>query len=195
MDAKAQAEGAKRVRHCLVDPLMRRGLVKPASLTKAQFAEMVDDLCARLAYMTEPGLRALEEHAAQRPAGRDKDRLPIANDILKWAAQIEPPADDASPLIRAAFGHAMGKAAIQDGWAPELLAELKKIRQWPSRYAVTEIKTRADDAIRRFARCAEDLSRGWDLSPENAEFYRRRDAAIQKCQAIRDLALKAEDAA
>ncbi|MBL3598085.1 hypothetical protein JMM63_21485, partial [Rhodovulum sulfidophilum] len=79
MDAREQAEGEKRVRDLLVEPLLRRGLVKPGAMTKAQFEEMLADLAKRLAYMSGPNLAALEEMAAAQPGGKDRDRFPIAN--------------------------------------------------------------------------------------------------------------------
>jgi len=116
MDSTEQASGEKRVREVLVEPLLCRGLAKPSSLTKDQFEAMIDDLCKRLAYMTGESLAALEEVVASNPGGKDKDRLPIANAILGWAAQIQPPGDDASPLIRAVFANALGADALAGGW-------------------------------------------------------------------------------
>ena len=59
MNSAEQAAGEKRVREMLVTPLLRRGLTKPSSLTKDQFEDMVQDLCARLAYMSDVNLAAL----------------------------------------------------------------------------------------------------------------------------------------
>ena len=111
-----------RVRARLVGPLLRRGLAKPASLTNEAFATMCDDLCQRLAYMSMANLAALEEVAADQPSGKQADRFPIAQKLLKLAADIQPPDDSASPLIRAVFAAALGRDAIAGGWAPELLA-------------------------------------------------------------------------
>ncbi|OLS45956.1 hypothetical protein BV509_17405 [Rhodovulum sulfidophilum] len=154
MDAKEQAEGEKRVRDLLIGPLLRRGLVKPGAMTKAQFEEMLADLAKRLAYMSAPNLAALEEMAAAAPGGKDRDRFPIANAILKAATQIQPPADDASPLIRAVFAHAVGRQALAEGWAPELLDDLRHNRRWPGGYALGQIRQAAGEALRRHApRC------------------------------------------
>jgi len=48
MNSTEQAAGEKRVREQLVTPLLRCGLTKTSSLTKDQFEDMVQDLCARL---------------------------------------------------------------------------------------------------------------------------------------------------
>ncbi|MDN3712186.1 hypothetical protein QWZ10_10985 [Paracoccus cavernae] len=91
MNSEEQAQGEKRVMQMLVDPLKRRGLAKPSALTVAQFDEMIEGLCQRLAYMSAGSLMALEEQAAASPGGKDRDRFPIANQILQWAADIQPP--------------------------------------------------------------------------------------------------------
>ncbi len=184
MDISQQADGEKRVEMLLVHPLQRRGLAKPGSLTKAQFEEMIKDLCARLAYMSAPNLMALEEQAASNPGGKDRDRFPIGNRVLDWAGQIQPPGDEASPLIRAVFAAQLGADAIIGGWAPELLVELKKMRRWPNAYAVSQIKTQAGDSVTRMVRADEALARGDQLPPELASWRERRLAALRKCQDI-----------
>jgi hypothetical protein len=184
MDSGEQAEGEKRVKRVLIEPLMRRGLAKPSSLTKAQFDEMVEDLCQRLAYMAEINLAALEEQVAASPAGKDRDRLPIANVILDWAGQIQPPVDDGSPLIRAIFANPLGQDALTGGWAPELLIEVRKARRWPGAFAVSQIKDRARDAMRQMEDLDRALSRGDDLSTDKARWRAARLAMIEKCRQI-----------
>lgn len=187
MDSAEQAMGEKKVKGVLVDPLMRRGLAKPTSLTKAQFGDMVEDLCARLAYMTDANLMALEEHAAANAGGKDKDRFPIGQRILEWAAQIQPPGDDASPLIRAVFAHQLGLDALAGGWAPELLVELRGSRRWPGSWAVRSIKDKADGALRLMRDLDARLVRGDVLAPAEDQWRSRRLATIAKCRRIADL--------
>ncbi|MBL3562038.1 hypothetical protein [Rhodovulum sulfidophilum] len=186
MDAREQAEGEKRVRDLLVEPLLRRGLVKPGAMTKAQFEEMLADLAKRLAYMSGPNLAALEEMAAAQPGGKDRDRFPISNAILKAAAQIQPPADDASPLIRAVFAHAVGRQALAEGWAPELLDDLRHNRRWPRSYALGQIRQAAGEALRRHAHLAG--AGPGQLSPAEAGWLRDREARLAHCRSIADLA-------
>jgi hypothetical protein len=184
MDISQQADGEKRVEMLLINPLQRRGLAKPGSLTKAQFEEMVKDLCARLAYMSAPNLMALEEQAASNPGGKDRDRFPISNRILDWAGQIQPPGDEASPLIRAVFAAQLGADALAGGWAPELLVELKKNRRWPNAYVINQIKQGAGDSVTRMVRSDEALARGDTLSADVAAWRDRRIAALQRCRDI-----------
>lgn len=187
MDSAAQADGEKRVNQLLIEPLMRRGLARPTSITKVQFLDMVHDLCARLAYMNDPNLMALEEQAAGNPGGKGRDRFPIANRILEWAAQIQPPGDEASPLIRAVFAAQLGQDALAGGWAPELLLELKKSRRWPNTYIVSQIKGAAGDSIRQMRRCDDVLAGGDALTPDDAGRHAKRLAIIQKCRGIAQL--------
>lgn len=187
MDSAEQENGERRVKGVLIDPLMRRGLTKPASLTKAQFGDMVEDLCARLAYMTDANLMALEEQAAANAGGKEKDRFPIGQRILEWAAQIQPPGDDASPLIRAVFAHQLGRDALVGGWAPELLAEVRGSRRWPGAWQVKTLKEKADAAVRHMWDLDATLERGDVLTPAEERWRSQRLAIIAKCQKIADL--------
>lgn len=188
MDSESQAAGEARVRDLLVKPLLKRGLAKPGSLTRAQFEEMTGDLCARLAYMSPENLSALEEVAAGRPSGKDQDRFPIANKILEWAGQIEPPRDDASPLIRAVFNHPLGRDAVAAGWAPELLDELRRNRRWPSPFVVKTVRDTAEEQIRRLQDVERRIVRDGDVPPEQAAWRSRRLAMLDKCRRISEMA-------
>jgi len=187
MDSAAQADGEKRVKQFLIEPLQLRGLAKPTTLTKVQFDDMVKDLCARLAYMTDLNLQALEDQCAGNAGGKGKDRFPIANHILDWAGQIQSPEGDGSPLIRAVFSQSLGLDALTQGWAPELLSELKQSRRWPKPFVVRLIRDRAENAIRQMRSVEERLARGTDVPPNEADWRNRRLAIIRRCQAIADL--------
>lgn len=184
MDSAEQATGEKRVRRVLIDPLLRRGLAKPSGLTRAQFDDMVNDMCARLAYMSETNLMALEEEAAGMAGGKEKDRFPIANKLLERAAHIQPPGDDASPLIRAVFAGQLGQDALAGGWAPELLQELRKSRRWPGAYMVKTIKDSASDSLRRLRDLDARLVRGDELTPSEDRWRASRLAVHAKCEHI-----------
>lgn len=188
MDSKEQAAREKQVQTLLIDALERRGLARPSTLTRAQYEDMCRDMCQKLAYMTDISLQALEEQVAANPAGKDRDRMPIANRILEWAGAIQPPEDGASPLMRAVFAHDLGRAAITEGWAPELLAYLRDKRMWPTPYAMSLIKEKADPARRQMMLIEERQSYGRELTPADEAFLARRRASIEKCKRIADLA-------
>ena len=184
MNSEEQAQGEKRVMRLLVEPLKLRGLAKPAALTVAGFEDMVHDMCARLAYMTEASLMALEEQVAANPGGKDRDRFPISNLILSWAADIQPPGDGASPLIRAVFAHACGQTALAEGWAPELLAELRKTRRWPGSWALKTVRDAAGGALRRMHDLDARLAREGELPPPDRDWRDQRVAVIRRCREI-----------
>lgn len=192
MDSAEQAEGEKRVKRLLIEPLMKRGLAKPSTLTKAGFEDMVKDLCSRLAYMTDQSLLALEDQCAGNAGGKEKDRFPIANHILEWAATVQQPGSEASPLVRAVFAAPLGLDALAGGWAPELLGELKKTRRWPSSFVVGRIRERADNAIRQMQTFEDRLARRIDLAPSEAAWRDRRLSTLRKCQEISDLGARQE---
>lgn len=184
MNSEDQAQGEKRVMRLLVEPLKLRGLAKPAALTVSGFEDMIGDMCARLAYMSEGSLMALEEQVAANPGGKDRDRFPIANAILGWAAEIQPPGDGASPLIRAVFTHACGQGALAEGWAPELLAELRKTRRWPGAWTLKTIREGASSASRRLQDLDYRLAREGELGRADQEWRDQRIAANQRCRDI-----------
>ncbi|MFP3384404.1 hypothetical protein [Tritonibacter sp. SIMBA_163] len=191
MDAKEQAAGAVRVRQLLIEPLVRLGLAKPSKLTVARFDVMITDLCGKLAYMNDLNLAALAEQVASMPGGKGQDQFPIAAKILQWAAAIQPPPDDASPLFRAVFAHPLGQAALKEGWAPELLGHLRRVRIWPRDYDLNQIRSKAEDARRQIVRQDERVARGGTLSDADWNFRKARRQAQDKCQRIAALVAEA----
>lgn len=187
MDMAEQAAGEKRVRGALIDPLMRRGLMRPAGMKVEAFEAMLAELCAKLAYMSDLNLAALEEDAATMAGGKDKDRFPVGQRILERAGQIQPPGDDASPLIRAVFANQLGADALAGGWAPELLADLRQSRRWPGAFVVKTIKDRADDPLRRMRDIEMRRSRGDVLTAAEDDWRSRRMAAMDRCRRIAEL--------
>jgi len=192
MDSTQQAEGEARVRRGLVEPLLRRGLARPGSLTVAMFEEMLDDLCARLAYMSELSLGALEEEAAGLAGGKARDRFPISNVILERAARIQPPESDGSPLIRAVFAHRLGQDALAEGWAPELLGWLREHRKWPVAFVLRQIREGAEASLRHLRELDARLARDGDLPERDRQWRDRRLATLEKCRHIAGLALGQE---
>jgi hypothetical protein len=190
MDEKAQAEGERRVRERLIEPLERLGLARPTTLTKAQFETMKRELAQRLAPMTGPALDDLRIWCERNPGGKGRDRFPIALKIMEQARDVqEPDSTDASPLIRKVFAHETGRVAIEKGYAPELLKHLKKKREWPGAWTVKEIREAADDTVRQFRDLEMRDARGDALDRDDQKFLMVRRAAFRACQDISDLSL------
>ena len=188
MDAKEQADGERRVRARLIDPLERLGLAKPSTLTRAQFAAMCDELCQRLAYLDDTDLDALAEAVAAHPGGKDRDRFPIGVRILAMAAEIRRPQSDGSPLMRKVFASPLGAEALAGGFAPELLEHLRRFREWPKgAWTMARIREAADDPRRMLEDIELRMARGEVPTPAEAAFRDKRLAAIRRCEEIRAL--------
>ncbi|WP_414896833.1 hypothetical protein [Rhodovulum sp. YEN HP10] len=186
MDAKDQAEGEKRVRALLIEPLLRRGLVKSGKLTKARFEEMLVDVEKRLAYMSASNLAALEEQMAALAGGEAKDIFPTSNRIRQEALKIQKPDDRASPLMRAVFKHPIGQGALTEGWAPELLDELRDNRVWPGTYVLGRVRDEARGAILRLDRLRRIAPA--DLTDAERRWLAAREQQMEECRRIADLA-------
>lgn len=189
MDSAEQADGEKRVKALLINPLLARGLKRPKGFTKvADFDAVVAKvLCPKLAYMSELNLAALEEEVAANPDGKGRDQLPIPNKILERAATIQPPSDEASPLLRAVFAEQLGRDAMAEGWGPELRRFIKKRRIWPKQQNVTEVKKEAEAAWRRVADIQQRTADGKFVSDADRSWLASREAAQMKCEDIRAL--------
>ncbi len=195
MDSANQAAGEKRVMALLVDKLDALGFMKPSTMKVDQFDAMRAELCAKLAYMSEVNIEALAEVAAGMGTGKARDRWPIAQKVLDRAVEIQAPPDDASPLIRSVFAHDLGRSAIEQGWAPELLRHVRRIRLFPKDYAVNQVMGEARDNVRRLRGLDQRLAGGGELSPEEMQWRDRRLAALQKCRDIAALGERERGAA
>ncbi|UWQ29904.1 hypothetical protein [Leisingera sp. M523] len=194
MNVKEQAAGEKRVQELLIEPLEALGLQRPGGMTVAAYDVMKKELRQRLAYMGELNLQALAHQAGNMPGGKSGDRFPIAAALLKWAGAIQPPPDDASPLMRAVFSNPLGQQAMEEGWAPELLRHIRKTPLWPKPYDLRHIREQAAEAHRRIAKLDERLARELPLSDEDRSFREGRKRAAEKCQRIAQI-VAAEGAA
>ncbi len=187
MDSAEQAKGEKTVRKILIEPLLRRGLAKPTSLTKKLFEDMCQELCAKLAYMSELNLAALEEEAAGMAGGKGKDRFPVGQKILDRAVKIQRPSDDASPLIRSVFSHQIGADALAEGWAPELLKHIRSDRRFPGSWALKGVMEAAEDPVRRLRAINARIDRNEPISADESAWRSARLADVEKCRRIAEL--------
>lgn len=196
MDAKEQAEGEKRVRDLLIQPLEDLGLGRPTTTNKDQFARMKRTLEMGLAWMKREHLTELREWARNHAGGPQRDRFPIANDLMKQAEQYRANAGPAtpSPLMRNFFASATGDAALREGWAPEILQWFRDVpmgkRGWPGSYTVDGVKRKAYEAQRKLEDIELRLSSGRadEVTAEETVFRDRRLAKVRECQAIAEQA-------
>lgn len=182
MDQQEQKDGERCVRERLIDELTLRGLGRPTGLTVKAFDDMLRGLCQKLAHMTPENLDALAEVAAAKPSGKDRDRFPIANDILEWAREIQPPKDTGSPLVRALFLHAVGRGMVAEGFGPELLRWVKKHRRWPKDGDIRLVRAEGVEAVGRIQLIEDRQRRGVVVDQADTRFLEARRRAEQKCQ-------------
>lgn len=188
MNSEDQLAGEKRVRDILIDPLLRLGLSRPTTMKESLFQAMLRELELILAYMAAGNLLALGEWVQAHPGGPNGDRFPIAVKILPEARKLQSPDGGPSRLARNVFAHDLGREAIAQGWAPELLANINAVHKWPGAYTVSQIRAAARDAVRRLDDIDMRLARGDEISADDTAWRTRRRIAIQKCQDIADLA-------
>lgn len=184
MESADQKSGEKRVMDLLISPLEMRGLMRPTGLSVAQFEASKKDLCARLAYMADENLMALEEQAGANPSGKDGDRFPIANNIRKWAADIQPPQGQVSPLMLAVFTAQIGRDAIDGDWGAELLSEVKRHRRFPNAMMITAAQKRAAESKRSLQVIADQEARDVTVEPDRLAWRASREKAQAQCVEI-----------
>ncbi|EBA08936.1 hypothetical protein [Sagittula stellata] len=184
MDEAEQRAGEARVREHLIEPLMRIGLMRPSGLKVDAFGDMQRSLCQRLAYMSAVDLEALREVVETNPAGAGKDRWPGGPWILDRAREISPPQPGASPLIRSVFAHRTGRSALAEGWAPELLDQVRKTRRFPNDDVCAFVRSQARGDVERAATLRRRQETGGCLSDADAAWLYRREEKEVLCQQI-----------
>jgi hypothetical protein len=188
MNIEDQKAGEARVRALVVEPLQVLGLGKPSTMTKVLFEKMLDEMCAILAYMSAENLQQLKDQVAARPAGKSLDRFPILNKILPLASDIQEPEDTGSPLVRNVFAHEIGRAALRDGYAPELLKAIKKDRKFPSMWRIKNVRDDAEENMRKFRTLGADLAAGKDVRVEDLQWQTARVNVIERCKSFGETA-------
>lgn len=189
MDDAEQRAGEARVKELFIQRMEALGFMKPAGMKLDQYRVMQKEICQKLAYMTDEGLRALAEVMQGQGGGKSGDRFPIAAKVLAEANRIEQPAADASPLIRKVFASQVGADALQEGFAPELLHWLRSNRRWPNSYVLSVMRTEARPGVTRWQDLQRREGRGEQLTAEEAGWCRRRRDVVERCKNARRLGL------
>lgn len=182
MKLEDQKAGEQRVQDLVIKPLLARGLTKPTTLTKAAFELMLSEMRGMLAYMGEDSLVQLREDISALPGGPNQDRFPILNKILVMASNVQPPKETGSPLVRSVLVHDVGKRALAEGYVVELIDEVKRLRRFPSAWAIKTVREAAESNVKRFK--ALKLHEG--LNAADQAWFNRRVARIAELQTWRD---------
>jgi hypothetical protein len=184
MDSDGQKVGEERVKERLVQRLDRLGLARPSGVAASAWDAARAEIAARLAYMSADALDGLAEEVEAQAGAQARGgvaRWPAPVHLLARAAVIEPPPVADSPLIRRLFAHPDGQRAVLAGWGPELLAWVRKARQWPGQYQLSQIEAEAAPSVRRLADLELRGARGEDLRADEADWVARRRAAMARC--------------
>ena len=185
MDVQEQAEGEKRVRACLIEPLDRLGLARPKGTVVSRFEDMKRELCARLWRMDEDGLSDLLDWVIQSPSAKE-NRWPPAALILEKAKSVLPPPWPPSERMVRLFNHQIGQQALREGWAPELFKKYVGETGFPNQFSQQIIQSSAKEAVARFEAIRRAKAAGADVSERDARWFDRRAEKIAHCEKIRD---------
>jgi hypothetical protein len=184
--AKTEQEiGQERVLDILIRPLERLGLARPKGTPVAAFEDMKRELCARLWRLHEGALQELCEWVIEHPEAK-ANRFPPAAAILAEAKPMLPPAWPPSDRMVKIFRHAIGAAALRDGWAPELFRRFVGRNDFPNDFSAGMALKAAGPQLEKMKGLDAKVAAGHALTPEEARWRDGRLNLIAHCERIRD---------
>lgn len=170
MEGEELREGKERVRRVLIDPLVVKGMQRRPGQTVADHGVFLENLEARLAYMSAENLAALSDVVELHAGGRAKNRWPTEVSICNWARRWQKPPASQSRLVRTYLQSAAGRAALAGDYVVELFDHLKRHGNAPTaKYETDMIKARADENRRARAVYERRRDRGLADRRELAE--------------------------
>lgn len=149
MEGQELRDGKERVRVNLIAPLVASGMMRKRGRTVDEHDNFLASLTARLSYMTEDRLTALAEVVERYAEGPKKNIWPAEVSIVNWARRLQEPPASESHLVRSFLQSAAGDAAVAGGYLVELFLYLKRYGAPPSSFAMTGIRSDAEDNARR----------------------------------------------
>lgn len=152
MEGRELKDGKAQVRRCLIDPLIRKGLVRKRGQSLEEHEAFLASLEARLAYMFEDKLLALAEVCEVYAGGARKNTWPAEASIMNWARRLQIPPASQSRLVRTYLQSEAGKAAKLGGYLVELFWYLKQFGVPPNAYSMEKIRSEAEANKGRRAR-------------------------------------------
>lgn len=192
MEGEALRDGKDRVRQNLITPLVKAGMVRKRGVTQASEDEMLANLEARLAYMTEANLKALAEVVTTYASGKHHNNWPAEVSIYNWARRIQLPPASESRLVRSYLQSAAGRAALNGGYLVELFMHLKKWGAPPNDFSMSEIKRKASENQGARDRIKREQASG-RASQRDLDWVASYFQALERCEGV--IAAKSEDAA
>lgn len=161
MEGAELKEGRQRVADLLIEPLTRKGMIRPAGMKADAFGAMCETLKSRLAYMSPDKLQALAEVVEVNATGKARNRWPREVTVCNWAWRLQRPPASVSRLVRSYLQSEAGKAAARGGYLVELFEHLREFGVPLNEFTWSQIRAAADEnraKVKRIAR-AEELGR------------------------------------
>ncbi len=169
MEGEELRQGKERVRLYLTDALKQTGLERKRGVTVKDHEAMLNNLQARLAYMSKENLQALAETVGVYAGGPLKNIWPAEVSICNWARRIQRPPAGQSRLVRSYLQSGAGDLAKSSGYLVELFDHLRKFGAPPNSYSLEAIREEAERNRRRRKEIMRDRERG-RASPSEEEW-------------------------
>lgn len=144
-EAQAKPRGTALVREKLIGPLM--SLPRPKRVSAADHEAALAKLAQQLAYLSPRALDGLCELALVTSAGGKA--CPAVDLIRSWAYQIERPPITSSDYALSLMASAMGREAMETGYAVELLRHARRFGPPPGKYVISDLRDQARVNLRR----------------------------------------------
>lgn len=122
------------------------GLARPKGLTIEAFERMRGAVMRKLAYMKPENLAGLAELIIRHAHNGVMPREAL---ILHWAFTLEVPPPRESDYVASVMRSAMGRAALEGGYAVEMMRTAARLGPPPGRYQISKIKEDAAQNARR----------------------------------------------
>lgn len=146
-DGQASETNRARVRRLLLSPL---GFRRPKAVSEEDQARILDQVCDDLGYLSDEGLRRVEQMLRTKGQGSSKNWWPDLATFRAYAEYAEPRPIEELPALRRWFGSIEGPKAIAQGTVVETW-------QWFVRKKVPPVKPQDRQLVRE--RAAENARR------------------------------------
>lgn len=157
----ATAEAKARVDALLMQPLA--GLARKRGISAEAHEKSLERLRSFLTYMSDTNLSGLVDLIARHAA---KGVWPEEGLVRAWAMtlQVPPPRDCA--YARSLIRSAMGRRAMEEGWAVELFQVARRLGPPPGKYIIANLKRDAEEHRHRRRVIRENIEAGLATNDE-----------------------------
>jgi hypothetical protein len=175
--------GGLQGRALVRDRLIRHltALPRPRRVSAAQHEKDLEALAGQLAHMSRAALDGVCEYALRVSGGK---ACPATSLVRAWALALEPPPPRVSDYAHSILRSVMGAAAMEGGYAVELLRHARRAGPPPGAYLLANLREEAEHNRRRRADIQQAQAMG-RASPDQLRWLQAwwDDAAL--CEALR----------